>query len=98
MSHDITWFTADVGFMDPNVGVNVVYGVRRDEDPEKFDGLLEKIQRDSCAYDLASIFSAQAVVDPRETRTHLMRLLEVHRRRPNKGIGKHHLGGWPTTF
>jgi acetyl-CoA carboxylase carboxyltransferase component len=94
----LAWFTADVGFMDPNVGVNVVYGVRREDDPEEFARLLAEVQRDSSAYDLAGIFSAQAVIDPRDTRAHIIRMLEVHQRRPNKGIGKHHLAGWPTTF
>jgi len=94
----LAWFTADVGFMDPNVGVNVVYGVRREDEPERFKQLLGEVRRDSSAYDLAGIFSAQAVIDPRESRAHLARLLQVHRRKPTKGISKHHLGGWPTTF
>lgn len=94
----LAWFTADVGFMDPNVGVNVVYGVTRESDAERFFELKAEIERESSAYDLASIYSAQAVIDPRQTRTHLKRLLSVHRRRPTKGIGKHLLGGWPTTY
>ena len=94
----LAWFTADVGFMDPNVGVNVVYGVRREDDPERFNRLLEEVRRESSAYDLASIFSAQAVIDPRESRAYLSRLFEVHRRSPAKGISKHLLCGWPTTF
>jgi methylmalonyl-CoA decarboxylase subunit alpha len=94
----LAWFSADVGFMDPNVGVNVVYGVRREDEPERFDALVSDVRRDSSAYDLAAIFSAQAVIDPRETRSHLVRLLQVHKRRPTKGIGKHLLGGWPTTY
>lgn len=94
----LAWYSADVGFMDPNVGVNVVYGVKREEDPERFEQLVQEIQRDSSAYDLAGIFSAVAVIDPRESRQWLARLLEVHQRRTAKGIGKHLLGGWPTTF
>lgn len=94
----LAWYSADVGFMDPNVGVNVVYGVKREEDPERFEHLVREIQRDSSAYDLAGIFSAVAVIDPRESRRWLSRLLEVHQRRPAKGIGKHLLGGWPSTF
>jgi len=94
----LAWFTADVGFMDPKVGVNVVYGVRQEDEPERFRALVEEIERDSSAYDLAGIFAAQAVIDPRETRAYLARLLEVHRRRPSGGIGRHLLGGWPTTF
>lgn len=92
------WFTADVGFMDPTVAINVVYGVQRQQDPEKFDELHKRIQRDSSAYDLASIYSAQTVIDPRETRSYLKRLLQVHLRRPTKGIGRHLMAGWPTTF
>ena len=94
----LAWYSADVGFMDPNVGVNVVYGVKREEEPERFEQLKAEIQRDSSAYDLAGIFSAVAVIDPRESRRWLARLLQVHQRRPAKGIGKHLLGGWPTTF
>ena len=94
----LAWYTADVGFMDPNVGVNVVHGVRHEDDPERFAQLVAEIRRDSSAYDLAGIFSAQAVLDPRESRTWLKRLLEVHQRRPQKSIGKHLMGNWPTTF
>lgn len=94
----LSWYLADVGFMDPNVGVNVVYGVKREDDPQRFAQLVEEIQRDSSAYDLAGIFSSQAVFDPRESRAWLTRLLDVHQRRPTKGIGKHLLGSWPTTL
>lgn len=94
----LAWPSADVGFMDPNVGVNVVYGVKQEDDPERFRQLVEEIRRDSSAYDLAGIFSAVAVIDPRESRQWLARLLEVHQRRLSKGIGKHLMAGWPTTF
>lgn len=94
----LAWFTADIGFMDPNVGVNVVYGVTREKEPERFQELKSEIERGSSAYDLAGIYSAQAVIDPRETRETLKRLLSVHKRRPTKGVGKHLLGGWPTTY
>ncbi len=92
------WFTADIGFMDPTVAVNVVHGVRRESEPDRFDELRASFERDSSAYDLASIFSAQTVLDPRHTRRYLVRLLQVHRRRPSRGIGKHMLAGWPTTY
>jgi methylmalonyl-CoA decarboxylase subunit alpha len=94
----LAWYTADVGFMDPNVGVNVVYGVRHEDDPKRFAELVAEVQRDSSAYDLAGIFAAQAVIDPRESRAWLARMLQVHERRPTRGIGKHLLGGWPTTY
>lgn len=94
----LAWYTADVGFMDPNVGVNVIHGVRHQDDPERFARLAAEIRRESSAYDLAGMFAAQAVLDPRESRNWLARLLEVHQRRPQRSIGKHLLGSWPTTF
>jgi len=94
----LAWHCAEVGFMDPTVAVNVVYGVRAETEPERFQKLVEDLQRESSAYDLASIFSAQAVIDPRESRAWLSRLLEVHKRRLSRGIGKHLMAGWPTTF
>ena len=30
------WPTADLGFMDPRVSVNVLYGVKEEDDPERF--------------------------------------------------------------
>jgi acetyl-CoA carboxylase carboxyltransferase component len=93
-----TWFSGDIGFMDPTVAVNVVYGVRQSEQPERFEALRSELSRNSSAYDLASIYSAQAVFDPRENRTYLSRLLEVHQRKPTRGIGKHLLSTWPTTL
>jgi acetyl-CoA carboxylase carboxyltransferase component len=92
------WFSTDVGFMDPNVGVNVVYGVRREDEPKRFEELKAVIERDSSAYDLASIYSAQTVIDPRDTRDYLLRMLDVHNRSLSNGIGKHLMGGWPTTY
>jgi methylmalonyl-CoA decarboxylase subunit alpha len=72
--------------------------VRHEDDPKRFAELVAEVQRDSSAYDLAGIFAAQAVIDPRESRAWLARMLQVHERRPTRGIGKHLLGGWPTTY
>ncbi|SLN47324.1 acyl-CoA carboxylase subunit beta [Oceanibacterium hippocampi] len=92
------WPTADVGFMDPNIGVNVVYGVTAESDPQKFEELKAEITRDSSAYDLAAIYSAQTVLDPRETRDWLLDMLEVHSRGRSRGFSKRRLASWPTTF
>jgi acetyl-CoA carboxylase carboxyltransferase component len=92
------WFTADVGFMDPNIGVNVVYGVTAESDPQKFEELKAEIGRETSAYDLAAIYSAQSVLDPRETRSWLLSMLEVHSRAMDKGLSQRRLASWPTTF
>lgn len=92
------WFTADIGFMDPNVAVNVVYGVRAEDNLEEFLRLRDELSRETSAYDVASIYSAQHVIDPNQTRRFLIRALEVHQRKPSGGVGKHALAAWPTTF
>ncbi|MBH64491.1 MAG: methylmalonyl-CoA carboxyltransferase [Alphaproteobacteria bacterium] len=94
----LAWPSADIGFMDPNVAVNVVHGVTYEQDPEKFTQLLDEVSQESSAYDLASIFSSQFVIDPRETRDVIIRLLEVHSRERTGGISKHQLCNWPTTY
>lgn len=92
------WFTADVSFMDPEVGVNVVYRVRPQDDPEKFKQLAAHLARGTSAYDLAAPFMAQTVLDPRETRDWLIRMLDLHARRLTNGVGEHRLATWPTTY
>lgn len=92
------WTSADISFMDPNAAVNVVYRVREQDDPERYRALVDQVVQDTTAYDLAASFRAQTVLEPRETRDWLIRMLEVHRRRPDGGIGRHRLSTWPTTW
>jgi len=94
----VCWPGADLGFMDPAVSVNVLYGVRREEDPERFKQLVAEVERDTAPWGLAELFEAQDVIDPRDTREFLIRTLEVHRMRMKKGIGEHLLRNWPTSY
>jgi len=77
------WPTADLGFMDPAVSVNVLHGVRQEDDPARFKQLVAE---------------AQNVIDPRDTREYLIRTLEVHRMRLKHGVGEHRLANWPTSY
>jgi methylmalonyl-CoA decarboxylase subunit alpha len=92
------WPTADLGFMDPAVSVNVLYGVRYEDDPERFEQLKAEVERDTSAWGLAELYEAQNVIDPRETRDWLIRTLEVHRMRMRNGVGEHLLRNWPTSY
>ena len=94
----VCWPGADLGFMDPAVSVNVLYGVRREEDPERFKQLVAEVERDTAPWGLAELFEAQDVIDPRDTREFLIRTLEVHRMRMKKGVGEHLLRNWPTSY
>ena len=92
------WPTADYGFMDPSVGVNVLYGVRAEEEPERFAELVEEIARDSSAYAIAGLYEVQAVIDPRETRDFIIDALDAHFDRATGGVGEHLLSSWPTSY
>ncbi len=92
------WPTADLGFMDPAVSVNILYGVKKEDDPERFAELIKEVQRDTSAWGLAELYDAQNVIDPRDTRAFLKRTLEVHRLRMNNGVGQHKLANWPTSY
>lgn len=92
------WPMADLGFMDPAVSVNVLYGVRQQDDPEKFARLKVEVERDTSAWGLAELYEAQHVLDPRDTRDWLIRTLEVHRKGMKNGVGDHLLRNWPTSY
>ncbi|MGE0734255.1 MAG: acyl-CoA carboxylase subunit beta [Alphaproteobacteria bacterium] len=92
------WYTAEVGFVDPAVGVSVVYGLTREQDPERWEQLRAELARGTSAYDLAAPFYADRIIDPRDTRAHLIRQLDIHQRRRTSGIGERRLANWPSTY
>jgi len=92
------WPSADLGFMDPAVSVNVLYGVKQSDDPERFAQLKSEVERDTSAWALAELYEAQHVLDPRDTREWLKRTLEIHRQGMHNGVGEHRLKNWPTSY
>lgn len=92
------WSIGEAALMAPDVAVNVLHGVRPNDDPERFARHLAEVQRDTSAYALASSFAAHEVLDPRESRAFLLRMLDIHRNRLRDGIGLHRLCNWPTTL
>jgi len=92
------WPTADLGFMDPKVGVNVLFGVKEDEDSERFKELVEEISQDSSAWSLAALYETHSVIDPRETRSYLIDTLAALDGAVGARIGEHRLSNWPTSF
>ncbi len=89
------WPTADLGFMDPALAVNVVHGITEKDDPETFRRHYEELDRDSAPWELAELYEAHDVIDPRETRDYLLNLLDMYHAR---GIGERLLHSWPTSF
>jgi acetyl-CoA carboxylase carboxyltransferase component len=94
----VCWPTADLGFMDPAVGANVLMGDKAATDTVRRQEVEDAISQDTSAWGLAELFEVQNVIDPRDTRAYLIRALEVHRLRLSKGVGQHLLRNWPTSY
>jgi acetyl-CoA carboxylase carboxyltransferase component len=93
------WWSADVSFMDPRSAVSIVHGIIEDDDPERFNQLVNEVRaRGGSAYDLAAVYGVKEVIDPRETRAYLKAMLKIHRLRLTNGIGEHYLSNWPTSY
>lgn len=92
----IAWPTAEVSFMDPVFATKIVHGVSPGD--EGFEEALENIQKDIEVWDMATIYSVQNVIKPQETRDYVMRMLDVYQLRKSKGIGKHLMKTWPTSY
>ena len=91
------WVTAEVSFMKPEFGAKVVFAANEDE-PEKFKEAVAKMSKGTAPYDMAAIYTAQNVIDPRDTREYLKRTLEIHRLRLTNGVGEHLMRTWPTSY
>lgn len=90
------WTTADISFMDPNHGVSIVHNIKEQDDPERFAELREEMSKDTSAYAAARVLSVENVIDPRETRDYLTRMLEIHCA-GGKCLSAGYLRDWPTT-
>ncbi len=94
----LLWPTADLGFMDPEVGVSVLHNLKKEDDPARFERLREELERDTSAWELAAPYEEHLVIDPRETRPVLIDLFETYRLRMSHGVGQHLLRAWPTSY
>ncbi len=90
------WPTAEVSFMDPQFGVEVVHGIAPGADG--FAQALSDMNRSSEVWDIASIYAVQSVIRPQDTRAYLARTLDVHRLRLTRDVGQHLMRAWPTSY
>jgi acetyl-CoA carboxylase carboxyltransferase component len=91
----VAWPTAEVGFMDPTIAADVVFGKLPEEERKK---MTDAMVKDCSPYPAAQEFYVHDVIDPRETRDYLISVLKIIRDSVHRGIGEHLLAGWPTKF
>lgn len=96
-SDDIAaWPTAEVSFMSPEFATKIVHGVGVGE--PGFEEKFAQIQQGSDVWGLASVYAAQAVIRPEQTRDYLIRMLDVYKLRITRGVGQHLMRTWPTSY
>ena len=91
----LAWPTAEVSFMSPQFAAKVVHGL--DPGQPGFDEALAVMSDDTEVWDLASVYAVQSVIQPHDTREHLIRTLQVHSLRLTNGVGRHLMASWPTS-
>lgn len=98
-AHEVAaWWTSETSFMDPGSAVGIVHGISPESDAEKYNELLQEMQKGTSAYDSAAVYNIQNVIEPHETRDYLIRTLNIHQLRLSNGVGEHILSVWPTTY
>ena len=96
-SDDIAaWPSAEISFMSPEFATKIVHGVGYGE--PGYEEKLKDIEKGADVWGLASVYAAQAVIRPQETRDYLIRMLEVYKLRITKGVGQHLMRTWPTSY
>jgi len=96
-SDDIAaWPGAEVSFMSPEFATKIVHGVSVGE--PGFEEAFANIRQGSDVWGLASVYAAQAVIRPEQTRDYLIRMLDVYRLRLTRGVGQHLMRNWPTSY
>lgn len=93
------WPGAEISFMDPAVGVNVVYAAKlkasADPDAER-KAMVDEWSKDTHPYGAAAIMNVDEVIDPAETRAVLIRALEECDRPAPPESYRKPLASWPT--
>jgi len=91
----VAWPTAEISFMDPDIGVEVVYGNLSAEEKKT---KVKEFMDDISPYAAAQVYGVHDIIRPMDTRNYLIKVLDIIRESKNKGIGKHFLANWPTKF
>jgi acetyl-CoA carboxylase carboxyltransferase component len=95
------WPGAEIGFMDPDVGVNVAYGSKLDRlDSEQREAerraLVAEVSEATSPYEAAGTMRIDEIIDPADTRRILAEDLGMLAHRPVPPPAGRILASWPT--
>jgi acetyl-CoA carboxylase carboxyltransferase component len=96
------WPGAEIGFMDPDVGVNVAYGSKLAQitDPDEREAervrLVTEVGEATSPYEAAGTLKIDEIIDPADTRMILADDLAMLANRPLPPPEARVLASWPT--
>jgi len=91
----VAWPTAEISFMDPAIGADVVYGKLPEEERQK---MRKKMLADTSPYPAARGYWIQDIINPYDTRKYIINMLGIIRDSADRGMSKHLLANWPKKF
>ena len=97
----VAWPTADISFMAPRTGVNVVYRpvIEAAENPEaERERLLKEWEYQNAPWKAAAKHLIDDVIEPRDTREFINKSLDILRGSGRGFISKKYLQAWPTVL
>ena len=97
----VAWPTADISFMSPQAGMNVVYRpvIEAAEDPHaERERLLREWEYQSAPWSAAARHLIDDVIEPRDTREFINKSLDILHGNGRGFISKKYLQAWPTVL
>ena len=97
------WPTAEIGFMDPDVGANVLYAAELSELPpeeraRETAARASQLAAGTNPFDAAAHMGVDEVLDPAETAVVIRNLLDRLEGNPRRPAGQSLLRSWPTCW
>ncbi len=94
------WPSADIGFMGPEVAVNVMYApkIAASDNPQQLKEMaINELKQAGAPWRAAGLAYLDDVIHPTETRSIILKSLHLARGK-NQGRSERLLAGWPTVF
>jgi len=98
----VAWPTADISFMSPQTGINVVYSpmIQAAKDPQaERERLIKEWEYQNAPWKAAARHFIDDIIEPRDTREFINKSLDILHGSNDKGfISKKYLQAWPTVL
>jgi len=91
----VAWPTAEISFLDPIVAADVAY---ESSSNKEYQDLIKGMIQEASPQPAAGRYFLQDIIDPRETRMYLIKILNIIHDFEGKSIGEHLLANWPKKF